>query len=200
MSLFGDANKWGKMPYTVYPKDWTQANPMLEHDILTSRRTYRYAPPDVVTPFGHGLSLTEFKLTGLKTEHDQGGHQGLSALTGSDSKMRLSLGVANAGGITGDEVVMAYVMPLNISLSTHPVKSLFDFARVKDITPGDTTQVTFEFTAKAFAIPNQAGDIISSPGHYLISVENGAGEKLHTELHLTGDEVTLEKFPDPATK
>ena len=193
-SVFGDTNHWGKLPYTVYSKDWTRQNSMLEHDIVRGKRTYRYGPTDVVAPFGRGLSLASFKLTGLKAGT-------LSAATGSDTFMSISLTVSNAGtgetsgGMTGDEVVMAYMEPQGISLATHPVKSLFDFTRVKDLQPGHSAQVSFSFTSKNFLIPNDAGDLVSSPGLYTLAFENGAGERLEAQLRLTGQEVVVEKFP-----
>ena len=59
-SLFGRANRWGKMPYTVYKSSWASQHSMLDHDV-THGRTYRYGA-DAVVPFGWGQSLTNFTL------------------------------------------------------------------------------------------------------------------------------------------
>jgi len=59
-ALFGVENRWGKLPYTIYPAAWTATNSMLDHDV-THNRTYRYGA-DALVPFGRGLSLTTFAL------------------------------------------------------------------------------------------------------------------------------------------
>ena len=31
--IFGEHNAWGRMPYTIYPKNFSDAAPMVEHDL-----------------------------------------------------------------------------------------------------------------------------------------------------------------------
>ena len=47
LSIFGEANRWGRMPYTVYRSDWTLHNSMLDHDVV-HQRTYRYGADAVI--------------------------------------------------------------------------------------------------------------------------------------------------------
>ena len=49
-SLFGKSNRWGRLPYTIYPAEWARQNSMLDHDV-THNRTYRYGAKAVL-PFG----------------------------------------------------------------------------------------------------------------------------------------------------
>ena len=35
--------------------------------------------------------------------------------------------------VLGDEVVQAYFHPLNVDVEQHPIKSMFDFSRLKDV-------------------------------------------------------------------
>merc|ERR1719440_143807 len=60
--LFGAHNRWGRLPYTIYPKSFMDAAQMTEHDLRAAPgRTYRYYPNPVFA-FGHGLSLTTWTL------------------------------------------------------------------------------------------------------------------------------------------
>ena len=98
-SIFGKANRWGRMPYTVYKAEWTQRNSMLDHDV-THERTYRYGA-EAVVPFGYGLSLTRFRLS------FQGQVQ--RKMMGSCT---YTIRVENLGELVGDEVVMAFFHPV----------------------------------------------------------------------------------------
>lgn len=98
-SIFGKANRWGRMPYTVYKADWTEHNSMLDHDV-THQRTYRYGA-DAVVPFGYGLSLTRFRLSFQ-------GHAKRSMIGSCTYNIRIQ----NLGQLTGDEVIMAFFHPV----------------------------------------------------------------------------------------
>ena len=57
-TLFGRSNRFGRMPYTVYPADWVHSNKMTDMDV-THQRTYRYmTTTEPVVPFGFGLSYS----------------------------------------------------------------------------------------------------------------------------------------------
>lgn len=51
LSIFGEANRWGRLPYTVYRSDWTLHNSMLDHDVV-HQRTYRYGADAVIPLLG----------------------------------------------------------------------------------------------------------------------------------------------------
>jgi beta-D-xylosidase 4 len=127
-SLFGQANRWGKMPYTVYKASWANENSMLDHDV-THQRTYRYGA-DAVVPFGAGRSLTEFALA-----FEEGvpapcvirtGASGSLGSSSCDYKIRVS----NRGRVDGDEVVQAYFHPVLVAVTQHPVKSMYHLRAV----------------------------------------------------------------------
>ena len=42
-TLFGDANKWGKMPYTVYTKNYTEEVKLDDYDMTVSAHKKRTA-------------------------------------------------------------------------------------------------------------------------------------------------------------
>lgn len=194
-SLFGQSNRWGKMPYTIYKASWASHNPMLDHDV-THGRTYRYGA-DAVVPFGAGKSLTEFALAfdgGLphscvmhigKPESDAG--------AGCDFKIQVS----NQGKLVGDEVVQAYFHPLKVAVAQHPIKSMFGFQRLRDVAAGGTTLATFAVSPTSFLLATQSGDMVQEPGDYLLTFENGAGSVLSTKIQLTGSRMVVDAFPQP---
>ena len=89
-------------------------------------------------------------------------------------------------------------LAFQVNLTLHPVKSLFDFARVSDVAPGDTRIVAFEVAPTDLALATQDGDLMIHPGDYMLAFENGAGEVLLQAVKLTGDPMLVEKFPEPA--
>ena len=93
---------------------------------------------------------------------------------------------------------MAYFIPQNISLSLHPIKSLFDFKRLEDISPKKSAAISFTFNTNSFLIANERGDMVSSPGEYILSFENGIGEALHLPMSIQGEELVVRKFPEIA--
>lgn len=182
-SMFGQANRWGKMPYTVYTHDWTKSNSMLDHDV-THKRTYRYGA-DAVIPFGFGLSLTKFTLQLQASPGDQ--------IDIRESKT-YTVVVSNKGPLDGDEVVMAYFHPIKVGLPQHPVKSLFDFKRVT-VAAGHQTTVSFVVTQDTIILATADGDLVRAPGDYKLTFENGVGQVLNAELQLTGNQVVVDPFP-----
>eukprot|EP00729_Bicosta_minor_P012589 gene12589-23156_t len=125
-SIFGGANKWGKLPVTIYNANYTAELDAADAGIADYSfdkgpgRGYRYFKGKPLYPFGHGLSYTTFQLSGLK----------------------------NTGTVVGDEVVLVYhavsdAIRANIG-DKHPVpfKDLVEFERYT-LQPGASTVVTF---------------------------------------------------------
>ena len=67
-----------------------------EYDIIQGERTYQYFQREVLYPFGHGLSYTEFSYGELEWK-----------LT--EDAVEISLPITNVGKETADEVVQLYV-------------------------------------------------------------------------------------------
>lgn len=60
-SIFGLENKWGKLPYTMYPAKYVHKVDMYSFDMSKAPgRTYRYYTGKPLFPFGYGLSYTKF--------------------------------------------------------------------------------------------------------------------------------------------
>ena len=87
--LLGRANRWGKLPVTMYPANYVNQVSMYSFDMsLAPGRTYRYYTGPVLFPFGFGLSYTTF------SHH-------CTAQTPDD----FACTVSNTGARDGDEIV-----------------------------------------------------------------------------------------------
>lgn len=189
-SIFGIANRWGRMPYTVYHSNWTKHNSMLDHDV-THQRTYRYGA-DAVVPFGFGLSLSTFRLAFASAPTAT-----LPLAYGSGGAVleTVEVEIRNLGPLVGDEVVMAYFHPKKVGLTMYPTKSLFDFQRVKNLQPAARITISFTITENSILLATPGGDLVRAPGDYVLTFENGAGEILSKDLTIHGEQVVVEPFP-----
>eukprot|EP00041_Stephanoeca_diplocostata_P019650 m.426963 g.426963 ORF g.426963 m.426963 type:complete len:238 (-) comp21361_c0_seq3:402-1115(-) len=112
-TLFGENTPGGKLPYTYYRKTYVDRIPMTEFSMATAPgRGYRYINPtdqDILLPFGHGLSYTEFNVSCTSTPGlvlDNRGADG-------NASVDVAFSVQNVGEVQGGETVLAYWRPLN---------------------------------------------------------------------------------------
>ena len=70
-TLFGEENRWGKLPVTMYPHSYIREQPVHNYDMAKAPgRTYKYYRGTALFPFGFGLSLTEFAMEcGVQARH-----------------------------------------------------------------------------------------------------------------------------------
>ena len=69
LSLFGVENRWGKLPYTIYPYDAVMKFDMSNYDMSKPPgRTHRYFTGTPIYPFGYGLTLTSFEIISCESE------------------------------------------------------------------------------------------------------------------------------------
>lgn len=133
--LFGDRNPSGKLPLT-FPKR-VEDNPaflnfrsergrvMYGEDIFVGYRFYEKTSKDVLFPFGHGLSYTNFNFSNLMLDS-----------TEDYSILKLSVDITNQGTREGAEVVQVYVRQVDPSI-IRPLKELKGFTKVS-VPAGDT--------------------------------------------------------------
>ncbi len=148
--LMGAVNPAGRLAET-YPVR-LQDNPSYlnfpgEGDVVQYREGvfvgYRYYDAKEVRPlfaFGHGLSYTEFELSNLRLDKEQG--------TDKDV-FTVSVDVTNVGQRAGQEVVQLYVAAEKSSV-VRPPKELRAFAKVA-VEPGQTVTVNMTLDRRAFA-------------------------------------------------
>ena len=136
--LFGDVNPGGRLPCTVYAAE-SQVPPQDEYDI-TKGFTYMYLNGKPLFAFGHGLSYTEFRYSGLQVSPAQ---------MPADGQATVSAIVENVGKRAGDEVVQLYVRDVECSVK-RPAKELRGFQRLH-LKPGEKKMVTFPLPAAKLA-------------------------------------------------
>jgi beta-glucosidase len=141
--LFGDYNPAGRLVQT-WPKSLEQVPPMMDYDIRHGR-TYMYFKGEPLYPFGHGLSYTTFKYTGLKTS---------AGALKKDGTITVSVDVQNSGKVAGEEVVQFYVKHV-ASAVERPAQELRGFQRIA-LQPGERKTVKFALPAKSLAYWDQA--------------------------------------------
>jgi beta-glucosidase len=156
--LFGDHNPAGRLPYTVYDS-LDQIPPQSEYDI-TKGFTYMYFGGKPQFAFGHGLSYTTFRYSGLKLSQ---------ARIPADGKVTVSLAVENMGARAGDEVVQLYVHDVEASVK-RPAKELRGFQRVS-LNPKEKKSVTFTLPASDLAFYDEkAKKFVVEPGAFDVMV------------------------------
>jgi len=164
--LYGDVNPSGKIAETFPIK--IEDNPSYKHfpgnaltveyreSIYVGYRYYDKANKDVLFPFGHGLSYTEFEYSNLLVANKKDKHT-------------VSFDVKNIGKADGAEIVQLYVKnaPSKIFKAQKELRA-FDKVFLK---AGEKRTVTFDLSADAFSYYNVGiGDWHTEAGEYEILI------------------------------
>lgn len=128
--------------------------------VFVGYRYYDSKKMDVLFPFGHGLSYTEFEYSDLKLS---------SKTMNDDSTLTVTLNVKNKGILNGKEVVQLYVRD-KTKAAIRPDKELKAFAKV-EIKAQTKAKVSFELDKRSFAWYNtDIHDWYAANGEYEILV------------------------------
>lgn len=156
--LFGDVNPAGRLPYTVYDS-LDQVPPQDEYDI-THGFTYMYFGGKAQFAFGHGLSYTTFRYSGLEMTPKRLTHSG---------SLTVSVEVENNGARAGDEVVQLYVHEAAPAVK-RPIKELRGFQRIA-LRPHEKRRVSFTLPAGDLAYYDASSKrFVVKPGAFDIMV------------------------------
>lgn len=154
-TLSGKNNPGGRLPVTFYAS--LDQLPAFEEYAMAGR-TYRYFKGKPLYAFGHGLSYTSFRYSGLKLS--------TSALHAGDP-LTVEADVKNVGSVAGDEVAELYLTPPQTSVS--PTLALSGFARFH-LAPGQTRHVSFTLDPRTLSQVDEKGVRAVLPGNYRIAV------------------------------
>lgn len=147
--LAGDANFSGKLPFT-YPKHINSLHTYdykVSENVATMEGEYNYdAVMDVQWPFGHGLSYTAFKYSGLKCNKSE---------FKSGDMLEFEITITNEGAVAGKEAVLLYSSDIIASM-VPDVKRLRAFAKA-DLQPGESKTLSFSVPADELAFVGQDG-------------------------------------------
>ena len=157
--LFGDINPGGKLPQTFY-KSTAQLPAFSDYDIINQPRTYMYINGDVLFPFGHGLSYTQFEYSDLNLNSDK---------VKSDGVIELQFTVKNTGKIKGDEIAQVYAHNSSASIKV-PINQLKRFQRIT-LLPGDSKTLKFNIPVSEFSFYDiKANTLKTEPGQWEIQI------------------------------
>lgn len=191
--LFGVANRFGKLPYSV-PANATQFAAevaMTDMNVGAMGRTYRYHGPGspggaYQWSFGYGLSYTSFALSWAPAPG------GVITLTPASPSTVLTVRVANTGARDGDEVLQAYHAPNATSLAAPqppfvPLRQLFSFERVA-VPAGGSVTVPVNVSASDLILTLSDGTRKPVDGSYTIILSRGpgVGPELTAQVVLAG--------------
>lgn len=148
--LYGDVNPSGKLAET-WPLKLSDNPSYLNfpgvdgivdyHEgIYIGYRYYDKKEMEVLFPFGHGLSYTEFEYTELKLDKDS---------MADTETLTVSCKVKNTGSRRGKEVVQMYIADKESNVG-RPIRELTGFTKV-ELEPGQETEVFFTLDKRSFA-------------------------------------------------
>jgi beta-glucosidase len=184
--LFGDANPSGHLPATFPASEAQLPRPVLDgYPDVGERRFetsyhegaavgYKWFDLKGLTPlfpFGHGLSYTEFTLSGLTAAV-------------KDGVVTASFTVNNVGKVTGKEVAQVYVAP--VGARWEAPKRLGGFAKV-EVRPGAGAKASVTVDPRLLAVYDAAAKMWNvAAGDYRIILAASAADAraVETTVHL----------------
>uniref|UniRef100_A0A0D9UZZ9 Fibronectin type III-like domain-containing protein n=1 Tax=Leersia perrieri TaxID=77586 RepID=A0A0D9UZZ9_9ORYZ len=202
--LFGKYNPGGRLPLTWYKNEYVSKIPMTSMALRPDAehgypgRTYKfYGGEDVLYPFGHGLSYTNFTYesdtTAAPVKIKVGDWEYCKQLTykkgvtspspacpavnvashGCTEEVSFTVTVANTGGVDGAHVVTVYTAPPG-EVDGAPLKQLVAFRRVR-VPAGAAVEAPFTLNVcKAFAIVEETAYTVVPSGVSRVLVGDGA--------------------------
>lgn len=179
--LFGDYNPAGRLNMTWY-RSISQLPNILDYDIIKGKRTYQYFDGDVLYPFGHGKSYSNFEYSDLKLSASE---------INEDEGVTISVNVKNQGTLDGDEVVQLYFTSLD-SRFHRPLKQLIGFKRVS-IKAGESHEVQFTISAGELAVWDVTRDkyCVESGQYELLVGKSSSDIQLQEVLKVNGEIIPL---------
>lgn len=124
--------------------------------LFVGYRYYDMHTEEIVYPFGHGLSYTEFEYSNLEVNR-------------IGDKLQATFNLKNIGSKKGAEVAQLYISD-PVSTVVRPVKELKGFDKIV-LEPGETKKVTINIDIKDIGYYNVIlKDWVTEPGEYVIHI------------------------------
>lgn len=211
--LTGKTPPAGRLTVTQYPAEYVDQVPLTEMALRpvegkSPGRTYRWYDKAVL-PFGYGLQYTSFDVA-ISTEKTAAA-RALAAKTSTKSLLdgctnknpdlcaftSVPISVTNTGKITSDHVVLLFLRG-EFGPKPYARKTLVGYTRLRGIQPGEKREAVIEVKLGEIARRNEKGDLLLYGGRYefVVGVEDDQEGK-GWEFELDGEEVVLERFPQP---
>jgi beta-glucosidase len=180
--LFGDYNPSGKLPITFprsvgqIPLSYAQYNtgrPVTDEKNVVYKSAYIDSVNTPRYAFGHGLSYTDFKYSGLALS---------SAAMSPDQKVTLSFDLSNTGKAEGTEIVQLYLRDM-VSSVVRPLKELKGFQKIH-LKPGEQRRVSFTIDRNLLSFYNSQLAWSAEAGDFKLMV-GSASDDIRLEGALT---------------
>ena len=192
--VFGRYNPGGRLPITFYPASYVNAVSMFDMQMRPSPtnpgRTYKFYTGQAVYEFGYGLSYTTFSYS-WSNGSSISSHS-IDTLTKHADHIdkrhvlvqQYWVNVTNTGSRTGDDVVLAFVIPPRTLINdpSPPIKQLFGFQRVH-LNVNETAQLYFPLQVSALLTTGADGSKWLEAGYYQIKI----GQELMCTIELRGN-------------
>ncbi len=173
--LFGDCNPGGKLPISM-PRSVGQL-PVFYGE---KRADYIDGPGSPLFAFGYGLSYSKFEFVDLRASLRKNSHE---------TRIDISVDVANTTARDGDEVVQLYLHPL-VSSVVVPLQSLRGFERIH-LGAGERRTVHFELVPRDLAIFSRENRWTVEPGDFELMVGDSSDDiRQRTRVHVS-DAISL---------
>jgi beta-glucosidase len=168
--LYGGANPSGKLAET-FPQKLSHTPSYLNfpgergrveyrEGVFVGYRYYDKKEIDVLFPFGHGLSYTQFEYSNLRLDKNE---------IADTETLTVTATIKNTGSRFGKEAVQLYVKNPKGKVN-RPVRELRAFTKIA-LQPGESTEVRFTLDKRAFAYyETRLNDFTAESGVYGIEL------------------------------
>ena len=174
--LFGDVNPSGKLgetfphklkdtpSYLNFPGERNEVR--YGEGIFVGYRGYDHLEREVLFPFGHGLSYTQFEYSNLHTS---------TTKFSIDDTVEITFDITNVGTVSGKEIVQLYVHD-RLAKLPRPPKELKAFAKI-ELAPSETKTVRFSLCERDFCYYDPAyGQWLAEAGEFEILVGSSSAD------------------------
>ena len=177
-----DNPTWGNFPGGPVTSEHRES-------IYIGYRFYDTAEKEVLFPFGHGLSYTEFKYSGIRVS---------KKTISDDDEVTVSFKVKNVGDVAGAEVAQLYVKDVESTIF-RPEKELKGFRKVF-LEPGEEKSIKLVLNKRAFAFWNvKAGDWTVESGDFEILVGSSSRDiRLKSSVKVNAEAVEIPDYRETA--
>lgn len=133
---------------------------------------------EVIFPFGHGLSYTNFEKEIISMDVD-------------DDAITLRVGVRNTGDVSGKDVIQIYYNPPYTGEIEKSTANLVTFTKTNEIEPGDTEIYSLQFEVEDMAsydYRNHEAYVLEA-GDYEITLKENSNISIASEIYAIDEDI-----------
>ena len=207
--LTGKRAPAGRLVTTQYPAEYATEFSALDMGLRPSGsnpgQTYSWYTGTPVYQFGDGIFYTTFKEKAAASSSSDKNTYNLQTLSSAPHPgydfieqvpfLNFTTTIQNTGRTASPYSCMLFASTKNAGPAPYPNKWLVGFDRLATILPGHSSTLTIPVTLGAVARVDESGDKVLYPGQYELALNND--QSVVVQLELTGEPITLEKWPSP---